>query len=94
MSHQSTYVKESRSTRKVSSTGFESHENKAQLQAITANLGPSRSDFGDPSEDTSALTWSDLYSIDWKPKECVLKFRQHVEDFQIGGNLEVFIFEA
>lgn len=33
-------------------------------------------------------SWDDLYSIEWMPKEFFLKFRQHVEGYQLGANLE------
>ncbi|KAH7302116.1 hypothetical protein KP509_23G057300 [Ceratopteris richardii] len=33
-------------------------------------------------------SWNDLYSIEWMPKDFLLKFRQHVEGYQIGANLE------
>ena len=95
MPHQSTYyIKESRSRRIVSSGGLEADDNKLESQPIITNRGPPGIDSGGPVENATTSSWSDLYSIDWKPKECVLKFRQHVEDFQIGANLEVFICEV
>ncbi len=36
-----------------------------------------------------ASSFEDFCSIDWMPKEFFMKFRQHVEGFQLGVNFEV-----
>lgn len=38
-------------------------------------------------EDTPT-SWDDLYSIEWTPKDFLLKFRQHVDGYQLGANFE------
>lgn len=61
--------------------------NALQMQPIPTNMEAGTSETNYSHEDTPS-SWEDLYSIEWMPKEFFLKFRQHVEGYQIGANLE------
>ncbi|CAM6106617.1 unnamed protein product [Calypogeia fissa] len=50
-------------------------------------------DYG-PESGVRPASLDDYYSIDWRPKELFLKFRQQVEGYQLGVNFEFDGFQA
>lgn len=60
--------------------------NALQMQCTPTSTDTSVMDSG--SYEDSSLSWDDLYSIDWTPKELFLKFRQNIEGYQVGCNIE------
>lgn len=77
-------------TGSASTAGFNKKQrwNALEMQPIPTNMEAAALDTSSNHEDASS-SWDDLYSIDWMPKDFFLKFRQHVEGYQIGLNLEL-----
>eukprot|EP00250_Pteridium_aquilinum_P035603 c9708_g1_i1 orf=292-981(-) len=70
-------------------TGFEKKQrpNAIRMQPIPTNMEARGLDTSNNHEDAPS-SWDDLYNIEWMPKEFFLKYRQHVEGYQLGANLE------